>query len=52
MPNNMLVAFVLLLSSFPPHGFSDEYKGENNLLPVRVRLRHYRVFYYNIVAAQ
>ena len=34
MPNNMLVAFVLLLSSFPPHGFSDEHKGGKNLLPV------------------
>jgi len=34
MPNNMLVAFVLLLSSFPPQGFSDEHKGGKNLLPV------------------
>ena len=30
----MLLAFVLLLSSFPSHGFSDEHKGGINLLPV------------------
>jgi len=34
MPNNMLLAFVLLLSSFPTHGFSDEHKGGKNLSPV------------------
>ena len=38
MPNNMLVAFVLLLSSLPPQGFSDEYKGGENLLPVKNEL--------------
>ena len=34
MPNNMLVAFILLLSSFPSQNFSDEHKGGKNLLPV------------------
>ena len=38
MPNNMLVAFVLLLSSFPPHGNADEHKGGNNVLPVTSEL--------------
>jgi hypothetical protein len=30
----MLAAFILLLSTFPPYGFSDEHKGGENLLPV------------------
>ena len=34
MPNNVVAAFILLLSSFPPYGFSDEHKGGENLLPV------------------
>jgi len=34
MPNNLLAAFVLLLSSFPSQNFYDEHKGGKNFLPV------------------